>query len=102
MEFGKMLQLAMDVKLAYAKYNTKARQNQWDAAAYTQGLMGDLGDLAKLVMAKQNLRAATDVDNKLAHELADCLWSVMVIADELKIDLEQAFVETMTELKSRM
>ena len=53
-------------------------------------------------MAKQDLRAATDIDNKLAHELADCLWSVMVIAGELKIDLEQAFVETMTELKSRV
>jgi NTP pyrophosphatase (non-canonical NTP hydrolase) len=31
-------------------------------------------------------------------ELADCLWSVMVLADAYDVDLESAFVRTMGEL----
>ena len=35
---------------------------------------------------------------KLAHEPADALWSVIVIAARCDVDLEAAFVETMDEL----
>jgi NTP pyrophosphatase (non-canonical NTP hydrolase) len=37
----------------------------------------------------------------LAHELADCLWSIIVIADEAGVDLEKAFFETMKEIELR-
>lgn len=102
MEFEKMIQIAMDIKSAYAKHNRDVGQSQWNGAAYLQGLMGDVGDLAKLVMAKENLRIADDTDDKLAHELSDCLWAIMAIASEFKIDLGQAFVENMNELKTRI
>lgn len=61
--------------------------------------VGDVGDLSKLIMAKNNQRNIPDLDAKLAHELADCLWSTIALADELNIDLEGAFVETMNALK---
>ncbi|MFH8257720.1 hypothetical protein [Streptomyces roseolus] len=32
------------------------------------------------------------------HELADCLWSVLVIAELYGVELEVAFQQTMTEL----
>ena len=41
-------------------------------------------------------------DAKLAHELADCLWSVLVLARAYGVDLEQAFVVTMDELEQRV
>lgn len=56
----------------------------------------------KLVMAKQGLRKMDDVDAKLRHELADCLWAILVIADEVGVDLEEAFGETIKELRTRI
>jgi NTP pyrophosphatase (non-canonical NTP hydrolase) len=53
--------------------------------------MGDVGDLAKLVQAKEGIREIANVDEKLAHELADCLWCVLVLANKYHIDLEGAF-----------
>jgi len=38
----------------------------------------------------------------LEHELADVLWSVIVIADRCGIDLETAFARTMDELGERL
>jgi len=35
----------------------------------------------------------------LAHELADCLWSVMTLARLYDVDLEASFLATMDELE---
>ena len=43
-----------------------------------------------------------DVDAKLAHELSDCLWSVLVLADKYGIDLATEFNKTMDELEARI
>jgi NTP pyrophosphatase (non-canonical NTP hydrolase) len=61
-----------------------------------------MGDLAKLVMAKEGLREASDVDQRLAHELADCLWSILVLADLYGVDLERAFVRTTDEIAASL
>lgn len=36
----------------------------------------------------------------LAHELADCLWSVFVLAHMLDVGLEAAFARTMDDLEA--
>ena len=56
----------------------------------------------KLVMAKAGARQIEEVDRKLAHELSDCLWSVLVLADACGVDLERAFLLTMTELEAKL
>jgi NTP pyrophosphatase (non-canonical NTP hydrolase) len=38
---------------------------------------------------------------KLSHELADCLWSILVIARKLDVDIERAFWTTMGELDQK-
>jgi NTP pyrophosphatase (non-canonical NTP hydrolase) len=62
----------------------------------------DIGDLAKLVQAKEGVRDVEDVDAKLAHELSDCLWSIIVLADYYGVDLEAGFMRTMDELRERL
>jgi len=52
------------------------------------------------VVAQNGRRAIPEAESKLAHELADCLWSVIVLADGHGIDLEKAFLNTMDDLES--
>jgi NTP pyrophosphatase (non-canonical NTP hydrolase) len=66
------------------------------------GFVGDVGDLSKIIMAKHGLRAMDDVDRKLAHELSDCLWSVLVLASKYGIDLSLEFQKTMNDLDARI
>lgn len=67
-----------------------------------QGFVGDVGDLMKLVMAKSGIRTIADTEHKLPHELADCLWSVLVLARLYDVDLEKAFLTTMDDLERRL
>jgi NTP pyrophosphatase (non-canonical NTP hydrolase) len=71
----------------------------WTNEELALGFVGDVGDLAKLVMAQNGRRNIPNAKSKLAHELADCLWSIIVLAQVHKIDLENAFLQTMDELE---
>jgi NTP pyrophosphatase (non-canonical NTP hydrolase) len=60
--------------------------------------MGDVGDLAKLIQADAGIRHIDDHRAKLGHELSDCLWSILVLANKCGIDLEAEFVRNTREL----
>jgi NTP pyrophosphatase (non-canonical NTP hydrolase) len=94
---------SVQIRQKYDQLNTKNNTN-WEAEYFMSGFVGDVGDLSKLVMAKRGLRGPIDedIDEKLAHELADCLWSVCILADKYNIDLEAAFLKTMNELDDRL
>ena len=66
------------------------------------GFLGDVGDLAKLVHGKAGVRPRDDLDEALAHELADCLWSVLTLADRYGVDLESSFLTTMDDLEEHL
>lgn len=97
-----MQQQARLIKDRYDEINVAAGRSTWSGLDFAAGFGGDYGDLVKLVMAKEGKRTIEDLDAKLEHELADCLWSVLVLADHYDIDIEAAFVRTMQELKERL
>lgn len=101
-ELKDLMERAEAIRLKYQELNAKQGKAAWGIRDYAMGFVGDVGDLQKLVMAKENLRDIEDVDAKLAHELADCLWSVMVIANYYGLDLEEEFKNTMAHIVDRI
>jgi hypothetical protein len=95
-------QRALQIRDMYAALNAKDGHDVWRGKEFMMGFVGDIGDLTKLVMAKENLRHTDDVDAKLAHELCDCLWSILVLAEQYNIDIKQEFLKTMDELEQRI
>lgn len=102
MTFSALVRRARRVRALYAALEQRRGGRPWSGAELAQGFVGDVGDLMKLVMAKEGRRPGRRVDAALAHELADCLWSVVVLADAYSIDLEKSFVRTMAELERRL
>lgn len=102
MEFKQITQRALEIRKKYAQLERTRTGREWSAQDLTLGFMKDVGDLAKLVQAHAGMREADNLDNALAHELSDCLWSVIVLADALGVDLEKAFVKTMDGLDARL
>ena len=99
MEFSHLIQRALVIRMRYAELEQKRYGAAWTNEELALGFVGDVGDLAKLVMAQNGRRNIPEADSKLAHELADCLWSVIVLAHVHHVDLEQAFFQTMDELE---
>jgi len=101
MTFDEISLRAVEVRNKYDELNAK-RGVTWNEQNLMSGFVGDVGDLSKIIMAKHGLRGMDDVDTKLAHELSDCLWSVLVLADKYKIDLVSEFNKTMDSLDQRI
>jgi NTP pyrophosphatase (non-canonical NTP hydrolase) len=74
----------------------------WTRDEVMSGFVGDVGDLMKLVMAKNGVRPIADIDRKLGHELADCLWSVLVLAKLHDVDLEREFTRMIAEAAAQL
>lgn len=102
-KFSDLTAKALAVRDHYDQLTDEDGHKRWNAQDRMAGFVGDVGDLSKLVMAKHDVRRGPEnIDAALAHELSDCLWSVMVLANELGIDLEEAFTKTMDELHARI
>jgi len=99
MELSHLTDRAMQIRQCFAAYEQRRTGRTWTREEIMQGFVGDVGDLMKLVMAKAGARRVEEVDAKLAHELSDCLWSVLVLAKLYGYDLEQEFLKTMDELE---
>jgi NTP pyrophosphatase (non-canonical NTP hydrolase) len=102
METTQLTERAMQIRRRFAELATAQSRREWTKEEVMQGFVGDVGDLMKLVMAKKGLRDVPDTDRKLAHELADCLWSILVLAQLYSIDLEKEFLSTMDELETSL
>lgn len=98
MEFQAIIQRAAEIRAKYALLEQKLHGAEWTPEELALGFVGDVGDLAKLVVALQGKRKISEAHDKLAHELADCLWSVIILAKAHRIDLESAFLKTMDDL----
>ena len=102
-QFSDLMQMAIKVRDHYSQLQVADGQKKWDASDRMAGYVGDVGALSKLVMVKQGLRRGPqNIDEELAHELADNLWSILVLADELDVDLEAAFLDGMEQLHARI
>lgn len=93
---------AMAIHQAFADHAVRSGRKPWTREEVMQGFVGDVGDLMKLTMARAGRREIADTDRKLAHELADCLWSVLVLARLHSVDLEQEFAATMDNLEAEL
>lgn len=65
-------------------------------------LMTDVGDLAAAIQRVDGLRPRRDAEpiTELRHEIGDCLWVLLVLADRYRIDVTEAFNSTMDNIEA--
>lgn len=102
MNFGDLEKAALQLNELYEQLETKKYGRIWTTEELALGFVGDVGDLAKLIQANAGVRSIDDCKAKLGHELSDCLWSIMVLANKCGIDLEAEFVRNTSEIAAHV
>jgi NTP pyrophosphatase (non-canonical NTP hydrolase) len=98
MKLSDLEKSALQLNELYEQLEIKRYGRIWSTEELALGFVGDVGDLAKLIQANAGIRNIDDCKAKLGHELADCLWSIIVLANKCDIDLEAEFVRNTREL----
>ena len=102
MDFQHIINRSLAVRGLYEEKEKRLYGSPWTSEEVMLGFVGDVGDLAKLVVAENGKRNIENSREKLEHELADCLWSVIVLAKMHEVDLEKSFMETMDKLENHL
>jgi NTP pyrophosphatase (non-canonical NTP hydrolase) len=102
MEFQELIDGALRVRRKYEEKETELYGSPWTSEEIALGFMGDVGDLAKLIIAENGKRDIPDARQKLEHELSDCLWSIIVLSKLHDVDLEKSFLDTMADLEEHL
>ena len=102
MDLASLQARAVVISELYDRHNMNAGRRAWTTGDLALGFVGDVGDLAKLVMAVDGRREMRDASTRLGHELADCLWSVLVLADRYGVDLGAEFTRMTDDLDAAL
>ena len=102
MEFQAIIDRALGIRRLCEEKEKQLYGSPWTSEEIALGFVGDVGDLAKLISAENGRRNIANSREKLGHELADCLWSVIVLSKIHGIDLEKSFTSTMDELEKHL
>jgi NTP pyrophosphatase (non-canonical NTP hydrolase) len=98
MKLSELEESALQLNELYEQLEIKRYGRVWTTEELALGFVGDVGDLAKLIQANAGIRTIDDCKAKLGHELSDCLWSIIVLANKCGINLEAEFVRHTREL----
>ena len=98
MNFSDLEKSALQLNELYEQLEAKRYGRVWTLQELALGFVGDVGDLAKLIQAHAGVRTIDDCKAKLGHELSDCLWSILILANKCGIDLEAEFVRNTSEI----
>jgi NTP pyrophosphatase (non-canonical NTP hydrolase) len=99
MDFKKIIERAIKVRSKYEKFEKRKWGKVWGKEQIMEGFVVDVGDLTRIIMEKEGWRKS-EVGGKLGHELSDCLWSIIVLAEKYGVNLEEEFENTMKEIEN--
>lgn len=95
-DITKLQDRAMEIRRRYNELDRRRGKEPWDSLKLAKGFKKDVADLITILESEQLDK------KKLNHEMADCLWSVLILARALNVDIERAFWTTMLELDNRL
>src|SRR5690606_14333575 len=73
MLFHDLEKAALQLNELYEQLEAKRYGSVWTVEELALGFVGDVGDLAKLILAHAGVRDIENWQERLGHELADCL-----------------------------
>ncbi len=103
MTFDEAIEKARRIRKLYDELEERKYGKKWERKDLVLGFVHDVGDLVKTTMMLDGTREANpDTKHMFSHELSDCLWSVIILADKYEIDLKESFLENMHLLEQKL
>ncbi len=102
MDIAQISKEALRIKKLYSEYEEKNFGRKWSKEELFIGFVSEIGDLSRLVLAKEGMMRIENLEEKIGHEISDCLWAILVLANEYNINVEEVFFQNMKALEKRI
>ena len=93
-------------RITFEEINRKiavARGKEWNPFVIVADILEEAGEVASTVKGLEGYKPPEKVKTKemLAAELSDLLYGLFLLAEHYKINLEEAFIQTIEDYKRR-
>jgi hypothetical protein len=103
MEITEATDLARRVRALYHRIEERTEGSPWQTKDDMLGLVNDIGNLSRLVMATEGRWAPEgDLPTLLRGKLGECLWWILVLADRLDVDITDACKSTLGDIEAHL
>ena len=102
MEFDKIMDRALQVRRLYEEKEKELYGSPRTSEEIITGFLGDASNLVKLIEAENGKRKILNSKAMLEHQFANCLWSMIVLANIHGVDLEKSFFIEMDRLETHL
>lgn len=94
---------ACAIRRLYHALEQDSMGRTWTVEEDMLGLVGDVGVLSRLLLATRGTWPLSgDVPADLRHKLAECLWWILVLAERLGVDIDDAFGAFASNLETEL
>ncbi|RFA18845.1 hypothetical protein [Subtercola boreus] len=94
---------AMEIRAFYESLELQIDGRVWSLHELMLGFINDVGTIGRLNLAHDGTWDIDgDVHAQLRHKLSESLWWVIVIAERLGIDINDAYAQTMDRIEAQI
>jgi len=89
-KFSEIIERSKNIRDLYHELEKQLPEGKWSLSEDALGFLTDAGVVGRQTMAKQGRWPAKNTDALLTHKLGECIWWLIVLADRMDIDIEEA------------
>ncbi|AQX83936.1 MazG-like protein [Elizabethkingia sp. HX WHF] len=97
--FKEIIERSKKIRESYHQLERQNHGSEWTIEEDALAFLTDAGLVGRHTMSQQKRWIAKNTDTELEHKLGECIWWLIILADRMNIDAEEAigFFLTKTE-----
>lgn len=95
--FNEIIERSKRLREVYHQLERQHHGSEWTVAEDALAFLSDAGLVGRHTMSQQERWPAANTDTELEHKLGECIWWLVVLADRMNIDIQEATDKFLTK-----
>lgn len=102
-DFSKAVERSTKIRKLYHHLERQHHEKEWTVEEDALAFLTDAGLVGRLTMSQQG-RWTTNGDTipELEHNLGECMWWLIVLAERMDIDISEAFEKFLSKTEKKL
>lgn len=103
MNFSKIIERSLAIRESYRKLEEQYHGEKWSVGEDALAFLTDAGLVGRLTMSQQGRwPKGNGTEAELKHKLSECIWWLIVLAERMEINIEEAVEVFLSKLEKQM
>ena len=89
-DLKKVIERSKKIREGYHQLEKQHHGNEWTVEEDALAFLTDAGLVGRYTMSQQERWPAKNTETELEHKLGECIWWLVVLADRMDIDIDEA------------